>query len=119
MTAGGFIDLFAGGPATIDVGDLSGDGVYLTSLGNITTGTIDSTQDVELIRQKLVAQIYSPVPWVATMQAFASRGVTRLLEFGPGKVLTGLNKRIDERLDTSAVNDVASLQQALDLNKAA
>lgn len=80
---------------------------------------LDSTQDVEVIRQKLVAQIYSPVPWVATMRAFADRGVTRLLEIGPGKVLAGLNKRIDERLETFAVNDVASLQAALGLQQPA
>lgn len=80
---------------------------------------LDSTQDVEVIRQKLVAQIYNPVPWVATMQTFANKGVTRLLELGPGKVLAGLNRRIDERLDTLAVNDVASLQAALGLYKAA
>jgi len=49
MTAGGFIDLFAGGPATIIVGDLSGAGVYLTSIGDITTGAIDSTLDVDLL----------------------------------------------------------------------
>jgi [acyl-carrier-protein] S-malonyltransferase len=60
-----------------------------------------------------VAQIASPVPWVATMQYFADRGVQRLLEFGPGKVLAGLNKRIDGRLDTLAVNDPASIEQAL------
>jgi [acyl-carrier-protein] S-malonyltransferase len=80
---------------------------------------LDTTQDVEVIRQKLVAQIYSPVPWVATMHAFADKGIIQLLEIGPGKVLTGLNKRIDERLHTLAVNDVASLQAALGLHQAA
>jgi filamentous hemagglutinin family protein len=49
MTAGGLIDLFAGGPATIIVGDLSGNGVYATSIGDITTGAIDSTLDVDLL----------------------------------------------------------------------
>jgi [acyl-carrier-protein] S-malonyltransferase len=74
---------------------------------------LDPVFDPEQIRQRLVAQIASPVPWVATMQYFADRGVQRLLEFGPGKVLAGLNKRIDGRLDTLAVNDPASIEQAL------
>jgi [acyl-carrier-protein] S-malonyltransferase len=71
------------------------------------------SNDSELIRQNLIAQIANPVPWVATMQAFAERGVTKLVELGPGKVLAGLNKRIDSRLDTLSVNDPVSLQQAL------
>lgn len=48
MTAGSYIDLFAGGPATIVVGDLSGHGVYATSIGDITTGNIASSLDVDL-----------------------------------------------------------------------
>lgn len=74
---------------------------------------VQAVSAVEQLRANLVAQIASPVPWVATMQSFAAQGVTRLFEIGPGKVLAGLNKRIDARLDTLAVNDPASLDQAL------
>lgn len=69
--------------------------------------------DPAVIRQNLVQQIYNPVPWVATVQAFAAQGITTLLEIGPGKVLTGLNKRIDSGLNALAVNDPASLTAAL------
>jgi len=62
-----------------------------------------------------VRQIVSPVPWVATMQLFAAQQVVKIFEIGPGKVLAGLNKRIDASLDTLAVNDPASLAQALSL----
>lgn len=72
-----------------------------------------TTSDVELIRSNLVFQIYNPVPWVATVQAFAQRGITTVAELGPGKVLTGFNKRIEAGLTAMAINDVASLESAL------
>lgn len=72
-----------------------------------------SSSDPDHIRRSLVGQIASPVPWVATMKQFADRHVVKLFEIGPGKVLAGLNKRIDSSLDTIAVNDPASLAQAL------
>lgn len=71
------------------------------------------SSDPAVIRQNLVLQIYNPVPWVATVQAFAARGITMLVELGPGKVLTGLNKRIESGLNCLAVNDPASLAAAL------
>jgi [acyl-carrier-protein] S-malonyltransferase len=74
---------------------------------------IEPCTDPALIRQKLVAQIYSPVPWVATVNALAARGITRALEFGPGKVLAGFNKRIQPDMAIVSVNDAASLAAAL------
>lgn len=65
------------------------------------------------IAHMLVEQLYSPVRWTQTMQAIASQGITQVYEFGPGKVLTGLCKRIDKSLQASAVNDAASVQQFL------
>ena len=72
-----------------------------------------TTSDVEQIRSNLVLQIYNPVPWVTTVQAFAARGINTLVELGPGKVLTGFNKRIDAGITAMAVNDAASLAAAL------
>lgn len=68
--------------------------------------------DPAAIRQNLVLQIYNPVPWVATVQAFAAYGVKTLLELGPGKVLTGLNKRIEPGLNVLTVNDPAGMAAA-------
>ena len=56
------------------------------------------------IKDALVRQLYSPVRWTETVQKLASNNVTSLLEVGPGKVLTGLAKRIDKSLTASAVN---------------
>jgi len=74
---------------------------------------VEPCNDPAVIRQKLVEQIYAPVPWVATVNALAARGITRALEIGPGKVLNGLNKRIQPDMAVASVNDPASLEAAL------
>jgi [acyl-carrier-protein] S-malonyltransferase len=70
--------------------------------------------DPDSIRDNLDRQLYSPVQWVASVQAMAGSGVTRIIEAGPGKVLTGLCKRIDKSLAAVAVFDPATLSTALD-----
>ncbi|ADU68798.1 ACP S-malonyltransferase [Pantoea sp. At-9b] len=67
----------------------------------------------DAIRSALVRQLYSPVRWTESVEFIASQGVTQLLEIGPGKVLTGLTKRIVDSLTAAAVNDPASLTAAL------
>lgn len=75
--------------------------------------SLQASAEVATIRRNLVAQIHSPVPWVATVRLFRERGIDRVLELGPGKVLSGLNKRIDADMQVATVNDPESLQQAL------
>jgi len=77
---------------------------------------VDVAQPVEpaAIRDALVRQAWHPVRWVETVQAMKQAGVTHVVECGPGKVLTGLVKRIDRDLATFNITDPASLQQALD-----
>jgi [acyl-carrier-protein] S-malonyltransferase len=65
-----------------------------------------------LIRDALVRQLYNPVRWVETVQDIASRGCATVLECGPGKVLSGLNKRIDRSLSALPVHDDATLDAA-------
>lgn len=72
-----------------------------------------SHQEPELIRTNLSRQLYSPVQWVRSIQAMGAAGVTRVFELGPGKVLTGLGKRIDKTIDYSAVYDAQTLKAAL------
>lgn len=71
------------------------------------------SSDVDTIRSNLASQIHSPVPWVDTVRRFTTFGVRRFLEMGPGKVLTGLIKRIEPDADAQAVNDPAGLREAL------
>ncbi len=65
------------------------------------------------IRHALVRQIESPVRWVETIQKMVAAGVDRIVECGPGRVLAGLNKRIDKRAETLAVYDPTTLSDAL------
>ncbi|WP_418162271.1 ACP S-malonyltransferase [Pantoea vagans] len=74
---------------------------------------VKAETDAAAIRHALVRQLYSPVRWTESVEAMAAQGVTQLLEMGPGKVLTGLTKRIVDTLTAAAVNDTASLTAAL------
>jgi [acyl-carrier-protein] S-malonyltransferase len=65
---------------------------------------VASPSEPELIKQALVQQLYSPVRWTETVQKMASLGVKNIYEVGPGKVLTGLIKRIDKSLHCEALN---------------
>ncbi|MBO2674965.1 ACP S-malonyltransferase [Shewanella algae] len=75
----------------------------------INNADVAQPQAAADIRDALVRQLYSPVRWTETVEAMAAMGVTELYEVGPGKVLTGLCKRINKSLTAKAVNDAASL----------
>ncbi|MDH3526315.1 MAG: ACP S-malonyltransferase [Gammaproteobacteria bacterium] len=66
------------------------------------------------IRDALERQLYRPVQWVRTIEAMRQRGVERIIEAGPGKVLAGLCKRIDKSLTALPAHDPDSLDAALD-----
>ncbi|MCO5100135.1 MAG: ACP S-malonyltransferase [Burkholderiaceae bacterium] len=69
--------------------------------------------DPARIRDALVRQASSPVRWVEVVQRLKAMGATRIVEFGPGKVLAGLVSRIDRSLDAAWVHDPESLAAAL------
>lgn len=69
------------------------------------------------IRDALVRQLYSPVRWVETVRHFAGQGVACLVECGPGRVLAGLNKRIDNTMQVMALTDSEALRQVIVLLK--
>jgi [acyl-carrier-protein] S-malonyltransferase len=72
-------------------------------------------QNATELVNNLVAQLHQPVRWTDCVQIMAQQGVEVMLECGPGKVLTGLSKRIDKTVAAAAINDSASVQSALDL----
>lgn len=86
---------------------------------NMPTAEIINNVDVavatspQAIADALVRQAWHPVRWVETIRAMKARGVTHVVECGPGKVLAGLIKRIEPELVTVSVNDQASLDAAL------
>jgi len=72
-------------------------------------------QDANAIRDALYRQAFGPVRWVECVQALKGRGITHIIECGPGKVLAGLTKRIDPELVGGAVFDSASLAETREL----
>lgn len=75
--------------------------------------------DIDAIRDALVRQLYLPVQWTGCVQALAGAGTTQIGECGPGKVLTGLVRRIDKSLDARALGTADELQVAIEGWKAA
>jgi [acyl-carrier-protein] S-malonyltransferase len=66
------------------------------------------------IRSGLIRQLYMPVRWVATIHEFISYGITNIIECGPGRVLTGLNRRISAELSLLHADGLSSLRELLD-----
>jgi [acyl-carrier-protein] S-malonyltransferase len=74
---------------------------------------VQSHAGADAIRAALAKQLHTPVRWVETVQALKAAGIERVIECGPGKVLAGLAKRIDDSLPAVALVDEASLAAAL------
>ena len=72
-------------------------------------------QDADAIRDALYRQAFGPVRWVECVQALKARGITHVIECGPGKVLAGLVRRIDAELVGAALYDSATLNEVKEL----
>ncbi|MBU3022719.1 ACP S-malonyltransferase [Aestuariibacter sp. A3R04] len=70
---------------------------------------VNVEEEPSAIKDALVRQLYCPVQWTKTIEFLSTSGVDKVIEVGPGKVLTGLNKRIDKSLTCVAVNTPDSL----------
>ena len=82
---------------------------------DIYTVDVRKHGDADSIRAALIEQLVKPVRWTQTVQALIASGVRVVVECGPGRVLTGLNRRINKNKDLAfiAIEDSESLQQAL------
>lgn len=69
--------------------------------------------DVEAIKQNLLEQLYQPVLWTKSVEFFTNEGVQEIVECGPGKVLSGLNKRIAKEVTHTVIGDLASFQNRI------
>jgi [acyl-carrier-protein] S-malonyltransferase len=67
--------------------------------------------DADAIRDALYRQAFGPVRWVESVRALKARGITTVVECGPGKVLAGMVKRIDAELASAALYDPATLAE--------
>jgi [acyl-carrier-protein] S-malonyltransferase len=72
-------------------------------------------ESVEQLAENLLVQLYSPVLWADSVQAMVNQGIDTTIECGPGKVLSGLNKKIHKSLVIKVINDTAGLEAALTL----
>lgn len=82
----------------------------LPAVQNVDAEVHEGTQS---IRDALVRQLYLPVQWTGCMQALAGHGIERIAECGPGKVLTGLARRIDKSLQARAIGTPEEFDGAL------
>ena len=81
-------------------------------INNIDVAVVD---DVQGIKDALYRQAFGPVRWVEVVQAIAARGITHIVEAGPGKVLAGMSKRIAPDLVSAALYDPATLAEVKEL----
>ena len=84
----------------------------------VTNVEAKANADADRIVPLLVEQVTSPVRWIECVQELVRLGATRMVEVGPGKVLSGLAKRIDKSVEVWNVEDRASLEKTLAALKA-
>ena len=75
----------------------------------------EAPTDMDELKRNLLSQLYSPVLWTASVQNMITCGVNTTVECGPGKVLAGLNKKIDRSLTVAAINTPDGMAKALTL----
>ena len=79
----------------------------------IHNANVRSASNADEVREALVRQLYMPVRWAETIKALIESGVTHVVECGPGRVLSGLNKRIDGDVASVALTDEGSVREAV------
>ncbi len=77
-------------------------------IANVTARPV---QDAESVRTALVQQLCSPVQWHPSVEWMLGQGVNSFIEFGPGRVLAGLIKRINRQAQVTSIGDAASLEK--------
>ena len=92
---------------------LQGVTVTVPDMPVIQNADVTAFDNVAAIKQALVEQLYRPVRWIETIQYLATQGTSLVVECVPGKILTGLNKRIDSTLNCLAISDSATLEAAI------
>jgi len=94
---------------------LKGTAIAVPQVEDIYTVDVRKHSDAASIRAALVEQLVKPVRWSATVQAMVAAGARIVIECGPGRVLTGLNRRIEKNKEIAmlAIEDSESLRQAL------
>ncbi|MDG2703289.1 malonyl CoA-acyl carrier protein transacylase, partial [Vibrio parahaemolyticus] len=79
-------------------------------ISNVTADIVTSRNEIET---KLIEQLYSPVRFEESVERLIDLGVTTFIEIGPGKVLSGLVKKVNRRLTTISVSDQETIEAAI------
>ncbi|MBN0987919.1 ACP S-malonyltransferase [Amphritea pacifica] len=87
--------------------------VQMPAIPVVQNFTAKSPESVDELIANLLAQLYSPVLWTDSVQNMIEQGIESTVECGPGKVLSGLNKKVQRTLTVAAINDPAGLEKAL------
>jgi [acyl-carrier-protein] S-malonyltransferase len=99
--------------ATAFARDLEAVSIRTPALPVVHNVDVASHEQPDAIREALAAQVFNPVRWVETVRAMGDVGIDTVLEMGPGKVLAGLNKRIDKAMQAIAVQTAEDIEKAL------
>ena len=83
----------------------------------IANVTATEMTEATAIKEKLIQQLYSPVQWEQTVQHLIDLGVDTFIEIGPGKVLSGLVKKVSRSVKTYAVSDVETSEAVMEALK--
>lgn len=93
---------------------LTGARVVAPAIPVINNADVEAPSDADAIRSALARQLHSPVRWVETIRRMAGEGVDQVFECGPGKVLAGLNKRIERGMAAQPIYDPETLEKAFE-----
>ena len=83
------------------------------SIPVLQNADVASFDDPDAIKAALVKQLYCPVRWVESIRKMAQDGIQVVIECGPGKVLTGLNKRIEPQMQLFALTDKVTIESTI------
>lgn len=102
-------------PASHDLADrLQKVKISMPNISVINNTNVTDAPDPQAIREALILQLCHPVQWVATINRFSDIGIDTLVECGPGKVLLGLNKRINRNIQSYAIFSPETLNNSLE-----
>ena len=91
--------------------EMEGVAVKELSIPVVTNVEAEPNRSEKRVKELLVAQVSSPVRWEESMRKMIDEGIEQVLEIGPGKVLSGLMKRIDSRVETGNLEDLKTLKK--------
>lgn len=94
--------------------DIAMENAAIPIVANVNATVVENH---EQIKELLVEQLYSPVLWEDSVRAMLANGVTHFIECGPGKVLSGLIKKIDRTATVLSVYDEQSLEEVIEASK--